>query len=228
MSARCKSGSKDVQKGGRKCKKFAAAKAAAAAERERLSQAEPEVQPEADPPVAADSQPASPAGSKRARGSDACPPPPPKRACPSPKAAASASASKKPAAKPAKPAVRKACVAAAAAGPERLSRKYTIAQNRYHPYRRDGRSEAGAVRSQQREQQKHTHTFERQVQKDPEKARSALAGALRQPEIRPHLPAMGIILAEDAAVDTTIVDELATTVSGLAEGSGTKRRPDAL
>jgi hypothetical protein len=35
---------------------------------------------------------------------------------------------------------------------------------------------------------------------------------------------MGIILAEDAAVDTTIVDELATTVSGLAEGSGTKRR----
>jgi hypothetical protein len=168
------------------------------------------------------------ADTKRLRRDSASPLPQPQIARSTPVAAAATaaprlpSAAKKPAAK--KPAAKKPAKQVAVA-PTCLSRRYTTASNRYHPYRREGDpSGANAARAQQRAQHKYVSQFAKGAAKDPEKERSALAGALRAPEMRPHLGAMGVQLAEDAALDTELVDNLAAQVGSLAQGSGAKHR----
>lgn len=199
-----------------------------AAERKRLVEAAESVDAHAKSGVG--DEPTVPIMNKRGAAADPSPPPPRKRARTSSRAPAAAGAKRKVAPAPAAAGKRKAA-APASAGPSRLSHRYTTAQNRYHPYLKGGakgeRKPRAAARAQQRAQQEYVDVFNRQVQRGgTEQAQSALAGAIRSTDLRPHAGSVGMQLSEQASMDTHIVDNLAATVAGLSRGRGSKRLVD--
>ena len=90
---------------------------------------------------------------------------------------------------------------------------------RHSAFAREGRKADAARQAAERQQRKLSDLIKRHLAKGRYSiAAAALGGAVRDPAVRPLLRAAGLILSEDAAMDTQLVDRIAE-VSGPA-GSG--------
>ena len=95
------------------------------------------------------------------------------------------------------------------------------AAGRHSAFAVEGRKADAARQAAERQQRKLTEYFKKHLAKGRYSiAAAALGGAARDPAVRPLLRAAGLILSEDAAMDTQLVDRIAE-VSGPAGSGGT-------